>query len=114
MNHKIIELFNFKTASYDVFFEEYEKSCGFLGLQTRTAKTYYIVERSKVYSTKKYLIYNRFYNQYKFQRIDCIGLNEEIVYWDNSTEPINLITRAKNLMDDSSKDYAVFSSDDLL
>ena len=113
MNHKIIELFNFKTASYDVCFEEYEKSCGFLGLQIKIAKRYYIVQRHKIYSKKQYLIYNRLWKEYEFERLNCISKSEEIVYWDNSTDPINLITQAKSLTDNSSKEYAVFSSDDL-
>ena len=114
MNHKIIELFDFKNASYDVCFEEYQQSCGFLGLQKRTRKRYYITKRSILYKKKEYLIYNRYLENYMFEELEYILENMEIVYWNNSTEPINLITQAKCLKDSTNKDYAIFSSDDLL
>jgi hypothetical protein len=111
--------FNFERYFYEVCFETVEEQYGLFGNRTREVKRYYITEQRKCEAVEKSIrflkvqTYNYSANDYSFLNLSE-GYDEHIVYWDNSTDPINLLTFLKGRLDlDSHKDYVIFSSKDL-
>lgn len=111
--------FNFERYFYEVCFETVEEKCGFFGDKVKEVKRYYITEQRKCEAVEKRIrflkveYFSHTSNTYRFRPLQE-GYNEHILYWDNSADPINLITFLKGKLDpDSHKDYVIFSSKDL-
>lgn len=108
------DLFDFEKFTYEVVSTQLERK-GLLSLfSSQKYDTVYYIRRVH----KKYkdigkhciLMKSNLTHRYEFLG-DCYeGTLREIVYWSNSQEPANLITRMKVQDVDS---YVIFSSDDI-
>lgn len=115
----LLRQFNFDEYYYEVCFETVQEQYGLFGNKTRGVKRYYITETRKRDSLGKQARFLRVYtyewsdNSYWFLEAEDLR-SAEVVYWDNPTDPINLLTFLKGRLDkDSHKDFVVFSSKDL-
>lgn len=115
-NHpdKLLNLFCFKSNNYDVRFDEIE--IGFLWF-TEMKKRYYIscTTKTKTEGKDLYLAYcPDFASIYQWVYWGEVCEYKKIIYWDDSNDPINLITYLKSKLDEEShKDFVIFSSADL-
>lgn len=107
-------LFDFEKFTYEVLSTQLERK-GLRGLFSREKydTVYYIRKVSKSYGDifeDEFLV--TFFGEYRFISDYLIGelYGNKIVYWNNSQEPANLITRMKAEDSDS---FVVFSSDDI-
>lgn len=110
--------FDFQRYHYEVCFEIIEEQCGWFGSRTRTAKRFYITSQRKSEFSKEEIEVLKVYtyrctsNSYRFMTPP--RGSAEVVYWDNPTDPINLLTFLKARLDKGShKDFVVFSTKDL-
>lgn len=120
--------FNFSHYEYEVCFETYEEECGFLGIfftKTVTKKRYWIVRKSRLVVSDKekveFFCFNSYCkdmsNRFEFKTAENYTnryYSGNMVYWDNSADPVNFLTFLKGRLDeDSRRDLVVFSSRDL-
>lgn len=108
-------IFNFSEYVYDVIFEQVDTNFLeklFTGKEKKMR--FYIRRLEKVkrpynsYYNNKLLHYSKLFKEYEFPITD--SMYKKLVYWDNATEPTEIITQAKY---SNSPDNVVFSSEDL-
>ena len=111
--------FDFQTCYYEVCFETIEERYGLFNNKIREVNRYYITANRKTTGLKKEVKTLRFHfyktleNDYMFRVVgQCSGI--QTVFWDNPTDPINLLTFLKGRLDENShEDFVIFSSKDL-
>lgn len=73
---------------------------------------FFLTRQSRVYPDRTEVFCLGYSNTFCFVKADKISNSfPEVFYWDNSDEPIDLLTRMK--MGASDRTFTVFSSDDL-
>lgn len=111
--------FDFQTCYYEVCFETIEERYGLFNNKIREVNRYYIAANRKTTGLKKevktlrFQFYRTLVNDYMFRVLgQCSGM--QTVFWDNPTDPINLLTFLKGRLDENShEDFVIFSSKDL-
>lgn len=119
---ELLRLFDFENNIYEVCFEIIEKKLWFFGGRVEKVKRFYIAssfrlvpEQERRYLTHYYSDVKHFRYSFSTQgELDHPSTSRKVLYWGNSTDPVNLLTFLKGRLDkDAQGDFVVFSSSEL-